>query len=243
MTDRLTIEELAQKTGMSTRNIREHQTRGLLPPPTLEGRKGYYDDRHVARIELIQDLQSEGLNLQAIAWLLERAPADLPADEVLRLKHALFAPWGDEERITLDATELDARWGEAITATELARAVELGILRPLDRGRWEIVQPRLLSAGEELVDMGIPVAVALDVVETVAGHADAIAERFVALFTDEIWEPFATAGFPAERWPEVRDALERLRPIASDAVLSLFHETMSAAVDRELTDMTARASA
>src|SRR4051794_34695752 len=50
----LTIDELAQRTGMTVRNIRAHQSRGLLPPPEVRGRTGFYGPDHVARIELIQ---------------------------------------------------------------------------------------------------------------------------------------------------------------------------------------------
>ena len=34
----MTIRELAERTGMTVRNIRAHQTRGLLPPPVVRGR-------------------------------------------------------------------------------------------------------------------------------------------------------------------------------------------------------------
>ena len=33
--ERLTIDELAARVGMTARNIRAHQSRGLLPPPHL----------------------------------------------------------------------------------------------------------------------------------------------------------------------------------------------------------------
>ena len=59
MAKRLTIDELAHATGVSSRNIRYYQTRGLLPPPAVEGRLGYYDRRHVERLRLIQELQAE----------------------------------------------------------------------------------------------------------------------------------------------------------------------------------------
>jgi hypothetical protein len=36
----LTIDELAQRTGMTVRNIRAHQSRGLLPPPEVRGARG-----------------------------------------------------------------------------------------------------------------------------------------------------------------------------------------------------------
>jgi MerR HTH family regulatory protein len=52
----MTIRELAERTGMTVRNIRAHQTRGLLPPPVVRGRTGYYDEEHVARIELTREM-------------------------------------------------------------------------------------------------------------------------------------------------------------------------------------------
>ncbi len=50
----LTIEQLAAQTGMTVRNIRAHQARGLLDPPEVRLRVGYYGPEHVARIRLIR---------------------------------------------------------------------------------------------------------------------------------------------------------------------------------------------
>src|ERR1700742_1201753 len=66
----LTIEQLAAEVGMSVRNIRNHHTRGLLPPPEVRSRVGYYNAEHVARLRLILDLQADGFNLAAIERLL-----------------------------------------------------------------------------------------------------------------------------------------------------------------------------
>ena len=38
----LTIGELAEAAGMTVRNVRNHQARGLLAPPSLVARTGYY---------------------------------------------------------------------------------------------------------------------------------------------------------------------------------------------------------
>src|SRR5919107_3143835 len=67
----LTIDELAQRTGMTVRNIRAHQSRGLLPPPAVRGRTGYYGEEHVDRIELIREMQGQGFNLEAIRRLVD----------------------------------------------------------------------------------------------------------------------------------------------------------------------------
>src|SRR5689334_9387941 len=66
----LTIEQLASESGMSVRNIRSHQSRGLLPPPEVRARVGYYGPEHVARLALIADLQADGFNLAAIERLV-----------------------------------------------------------------------------------------------------------------------------------------------------------------------------
>src|ERR1700757_5051370 len=85
--DELTIDQLAQRTGMSARNIRAHQSRGLLAPPTLRGRTGYYNEQHVARIAMIQELQSDGYSLELIRRLVRSAGDS--TDDVLRLTNAL----------------------------------------------------------------------------------------------------------------------------------------------------------
>src|SRR3954464_11879725 len=66
----LTVEQLAYETGMSVRNIRNHQSRGLLPAPEVRSRTGYYGPRHVERLRLIQQMQGEGFKLSAIERLL-----------------------------------------------------------------------------------------------------------------------------------------------------------------------------
>ena len=65
-TDELTVEELSSRTGISVRNLRFYTTKGLVPPPTKRGRSAVYNGEHVARFELLQELQGHGLNLSAI---------------------------------------------------------------------------------------------------------------------------------------------------------------------------------
>lgn len=230
MPQRLTIEELAAATGLTVRNIREHQTRGLLPPPALQGRKGSYEDRHVARLRFIQQLQGEGLNLQAIHWLLERAPAEA-ADEVVRFEQALFAPWGNDTAVMWTTDEMAARLGP-VDPDRLRRAVELEVIRPAGPDTWEILSTRLLEAGADLYAIGIPLDAALDVVEELREHTGAVARSFVRLFVTHVWEPFDTQGHPAEQWEVVAHALERLRPIATQALLAVFNQAMEATVEQ-----------
>ena len=68
--ERLTVAELSALTGVSVRNIRAHQSRGLLPPPEVLGRTAYYSGAHLVRLRLIRAMQQLGFNLAAIGWLL-----------------------------------------------------------------------------------------------------------------------------------------------------------------------------
>ena len=75
---RLTIGELAEAAGMTVRNVRNHAARGLLPPPVLIARTGYYGEVHLERLKLIRAMQAEGFNLEAIGCLLGGSSAELP---------------------------------------------------------------------------------------------------------------------------------------------------------------------
>ncbi len=70
----------------------------------------------------------------------------------------------------------------------------------------------------------------------------AVAREFVDLFLEDLWEPFAAAGYPAERWAEVTESIERLRPLSSRALMVVYQLTMSqeveAAFGRELQRLT-----
>ena len=71
MADSLTIAQLAETVGMTARNIRAYQSRGLVHRPRIEGRTARYGGDHVARLELIGSLQREGFTLAAIKRLID----------------------------------------------------------------------------------------------------------------------------------------------------------------------------
>jgi DNA-binding transcriptional MerR regulator len=218
--DALTIDELARRTGLTVRNVRAHQARGLLAPPLLRGRTGFYGPEHVARLELVKELQADGFNLEAIRRLLEHAGGS--TDAVLRFARAVRAPWEQEDPRVVSLAELARRFGPTGDVALLERAVELGLLRDLGAGRFEERSPRLGAAAEELARLGIAGERATAVLEAVHRAADDVARAYVELFVEAVWQPFEAAGRPPERWPAVQEALEALRPLASDSLLAMF---------------------
>jgi DNA-binding transcriptional MerR regulator len=224
----LTVEQLAAEVGMSVRNIRNHHTRGLLPPPEVRARVGFYNADHVARLRLILDLQADGFNLAAIARLL--SGSDGLAERLLGLRRAVTTPFESEAPEVITGDELANRFG-AVDAKDIERIRKLKLLVPLGEGSFEVPSPALLGAAEEVVGLGISLHAALALVERVSRDCESISRAFTKLFLKELWEPFEQAGQPDERWDELIEAVSSLRPLASEALLALFKQRMTAQLE------------
>ncbi len=225
----LTIEQLAAEVGMSVRNVRNHHSRGLLAPPEVRARVGYYNSDHVARLRLILDLQAEGFNLTAIERLLS-ASGDSAA-RLLGLRDAFAAPFENETPEVLTGEELERRFG-AVERRDGERVRKLKLVVALGEDRFEVPSPALLRAAEEVIALGVPLHAAIVLVERVSHDCESIARAFVRLYLTELWEPFAATGQPEERWDELIQAIGALRAISSEALLAVFKQRMSAQVER-----------
>ncbi|MGH2719502.1 MAG: MerR family transcriptional regulator [Actinomycetota bacterium] len=225
-----TIDELARKAGTTTRNVRSYQTRGILPPPRMVGRVGYYDEGHLARLKYTSGLQERGFSLAAIACLMEAWEEGRSLEDVLGFEEALTAPWSDESPGQFTQEKLVEMFPEIIEHPELvARAIDIGLLRP-DGDEFVAPSPRMILNGAELVAGGMPLSVALDEYERLSRDLGVIAERFVSLFEEYIWEPFVQDGWPMERLPAITESLQRMRPAASTSVHTVFAHMMEQAV-------------
>lgn len=226
---RLTIDQLAQATGLTVRNVRNYQSRGLIPPPEVKGRVGYYGAEHLARLQLIREMQAQGFNLAAIAHVLEETRG--AGEEVLGFTRSLMAPFETETPEILERADLVKRLGGEIDAKLLAKAEKLGLVVPIAEDCFEAPSPILLAAGERLVTLGVPLDAALDMMDKLRRHTDRIAQTFVQMFLEFIWKPFDEAGRPESDWPQVRAGLDQLRPLASEALIAVFQPTMTHAVE------------
>lgn len=226
------IGELALRAGVTVRNIRAYQTRGLLPSPHLVGRTGMYGAHHLQRLQLIHELQAEGVNLQGIKWILDRVPLASSPSEVRLLQQALFPPGEVEQPFEIGDGDLRARLRGEGTADNLARAASLRVLERLDDGRWRVLSPTLLRMGEEVVALGVPLGAGLDALERLQRDIAHAAGGFLGLVGREIWLPFERDGRPADRWPQVRTAIERLRTMATEVMVAAFRLEMTHALER-----------
>jgi DNA-binding transcriptional MerR regulator len=229
--DELTIEQVAAQSGMTVRNIRAHQARGLLAPPQVRLRVGYYGPEHVTQLKLIRDLQADGFNLAGIKRLLDDTSA--AAERLARFRAALTQARNAERSQTVTVADLGRRFHVAPdeAAGVLARAERLGVLVRVGDKTYQAPSPSLLEVAEQVVARGISLDAALAVFEDTEEHCDAVATSFVKLFIREVWDPFHHGGMPFERWSEIETSIERLRELATRALLAIFGRHMSAQIE------------
>lgn len=229
--DQMTIDELARKAGMTVRNVRAHQSRGVLPPPKIRARTGYYGEEHLKRLELIRELQAGGLSLKAVERVLEGGLAS-SAGKALDFTRALVSAFDEEKPEIVTIDELVDEWG---ADPELLRKVErLGFVRKVGDDTWEVRSPRLRRASLELAELGISRDTALAIVAMLKKSSESVARAYVKLFLKEVWRPFEERGEPEDGWPQVIEALDRLRPLAVQSLVAVFQVVMADAVEAAL---------
>jgi DNA-binding transcriptional MerR regulator len=227
----LTIDQLAQRVVMSTRNIREWQRLGLIAPPTRRGRAGIYSNEHVTRIQRVKKLHADGLPLDLIRRLSERnagSEADIQhlADEVLN-------PLSSTDSATLTHAELTARLGGDTTSALVA----MGLVDESEVDGVTVRDMVTLNLIEELCSLGISAQRLAKTLVEVQHHQHEIARLVIGVYRDDVWEPFVASGFSSRDWNSIADGVTRAKPLAIQLLAHLlddaFDEVAGATVLRE----------
>jgi len=217
----LTLDELTERVGISVRNVRFYTARGLVPPPIRRGRSGYYSGDHVARLQLVQELQGHGFTLAAI----ERYVAGIPSDaspEDIALHRTMLAPWMADSWEELSRSELEQRAGRPLSAQELETLAALGVLRSVGRGRFGASMSQL-GVGLGLLDLGYPIEAARAAAEVYAAHGRAIAEELYELFRTQVWPVYKEQGVSPEK---IQEVVERLKPLSIASLVQAYESGM-----------------
>ena len=217
----LTLDELTERVGISVRNVRFYTARGLVPPPIRRGRSGYYSGDHVARLQLVQELQGHGFTLAAI----ERYVAGIPSDaspEDIALHRTMLAPWMADSWEELSRSELEQRAGRPLSAQELETLAALGVLRSVGRGRFGASMSQL-GVGLGLLDLGYPIEAARAAAEVYAAHGRAIAEELYELFRTQVWPVYKEQGVSPEK---IQEVVERLKPLSIASLVQAYEAGM-----------------
>jgi DNA-binding transcriptional MerR regulator len=217
----LTLDQLTQRVGMSVRNVRFYTTKGLVPPPIRRGRSGFYSREHVARLELVKDLQAHGFTLSAIERYVAGIPADATPEDV-DLRRAMLTPWQVQPPVELSRAELEARAGRALSDEDLATLSALGIAARTKRGRYEVALNQL-SVGLGLVDLGYPTEAALAASDLYAAHGRQLAHELYEVFRTKAWPVYKQSGASPE---DIRAVVERLKPLSIASLVAAYEAAM-----------------
>jgi DNA-binding transcriptional MerR regulator len=235
----LTVDELAARVGVTVRNVRAYSARGLLPAPRMVGRTGYYGRQHVARLLLVREMLAEGYSLAMIERTLASA-APTASSTTLALHRALLAPWLPPEPEVMTGAELAARAGVPEDPALVDRLVQLGLVERAGEGELRVLDPALLTAGLQVVALGVPPDDLIDAQTRVNALVREIAQTYVTMFVETGLRAFVEAGVPADQLDRVRDTVARLQPAAAQAVLAAFRTEMAAVVGETLETVLSR---
>ena len=230
----MTIDQLAASVGMTVRNVRAYAGRGLIPPPHLVGRTGYYGPEHVSRLRLIRDLLERGYTLAAVEKVLQRQ-STATAGHALDLLHTLEDPLGQAEAPEEMTTDALLRLAGVEEETGfLDQLVEIGLVERVDASRVRLVRPFVVRAGAKAMALGLDRASVLALLPLLGEHLHVIAQRFVDEVRTQMWKPFVDAGLPEERWPAMLETIRTLLPVASQAVLAVFRDELNQVIEEAL---------
>lgn len=223
------VDELARRAGTTVRNVRLYQERGLLPAPRREGRRGLYDHEHLRRLRLVLTMLGRGYPLTAIRELVDAWESNRGLGDVLGFEEALAVPFVDTPPRAVTLAEMAALFPDGTPET-LMRAVALGIVTP-EGDHFVAPSTPLFEAGTGLAADGVPMTAVLDAAEAISTAADGLAHHFVELFRTHVWQPFVDAGMPPDQLPRITEALQRQRPLATQAVVAALAEAMQRHTD------------
>jgi DNA-binding transcriptional MerR regulator len=231
----LTVDELASRAGVTVRTVRFYAGRGLLPPPRLRGRTGLYGADHLARLELVRELQSLGLTLASIEKHLKRIPLDAPAED-LALQRALLSPWAPERPEDLDRHELDRRAGRHLDDETIKRLEALGVVEQVSADAVRVISPALLGISAELAELPMPLDTLVASHEAVDRHTTALAAELQQVFQDTVVRPYREGGRAPEERERLMEMAGKLKPLMIQSLVTSFQRAVDKALRQSVPD-------
>lgn len=225
-----TVDGLAALVGSTVRTIRYYTTLGLLPHAKRRGRMVYYDERHRARLELIQTMQEQGLSLAAIEQHFAHLDPDAPASD-LQMRRALIASWAPLPHRPAVQAELEQRAGRKLNERDLQTLQRLGTIREVD-GLYEAGPT--FEVGIELLDLDIPVASMEAAGEAISRHMDALVLELREILRTKVLAPLRAANDGAADSEQFAETMIQLRQLTLDALVGNFQQAAHRLADGSL---------
>ncbi|MGO4255715.1 MerR family transcriptional regulator [Marmoricola sp. RAF53] len=208
------IDELAQVTGVTVRNIRAYQERGLLPAPERRGRVALFDDTHVSRLKIITSMLDRGYSAAHITEMLSAWESGKDLADVLGLEGALVAAHVGEEPVVVDRDEARELAGGEV---ELAVLLDAGLLEPAGERAGErvrVLRPELVRGFAEMRGYGIGTKDMVRLSSDVQVSVDRITRRLVEEGMRQVGHRFTGDDLTGEGVGDLVEMLTRFRHLA-----------------------------
>ncbi|HVL81422.1 MAG TPA: MerR family transcriptional regulator [Actinomycetota bacterium] len=222
--DEMRIDELAQRAGVPSRTIRYYTQQGLLAPPKLRGRVGFYTEAHLDRLKLIRELREKRfLPLSVIRQVVHRFESGEDLETMLTPLDIIFAPQWDDSPGELTRAELASEAG--VTEEVVVAAEEMGFLFPVRRGRelrYTADDMHMLEVANQWLNLGLPTELG----RLYRRSLEQISKLQVQAFQDSIVAPLAGRDVSPE---QAREALVRgFKDMARtfDRLVNLLHRKL-----------------
>lgn len=229
------IDDLAAAAGVSVRNVRVYQDRGLLPPPRKQGRTGWYSESHLSRLNLIGRMLDRGYTFATISELLTAAQYGMRVEDVLDVEKLDVSGPGYSETTSVDEAGLREIFGTEQFDENLQTALDNGLVKR-EGNRFRVANARLLEAATLFFQAGVPMAEILDQAAGVRTDLRDVADRFVKLVTDRYLPGGngAPVYLDEQTVGEMAQLVNSARAMVHDVVQSLLVDAMEEAIGTAL---------
>lgn len=231
--EEFTVDVLAERAAMTVRNVRAYSTRGLIDPPRLEGRTGYYTQKHLQRLILIRTLLGRGFTLAAIEDAILKSPSTA-SNVALDLLNIFEVDDQQDPSQEISRAELASLSGLNPDHKLIDQMIELGLLEHVDDDTVRMLEPSVVRPGAASVAIGLSPDSVVDIVPHMREHLEQISDRFVHHVSRDVAQPFLDAGLPQDEWPVVFEKIDQLIPIASQVVVAMFRSVLREAIEVEI---------
>ncbi|MFB0977566.1 MAG: MerR family transcriptional regulator [Myxococcota bacterium] len=220
------VEDLATACGVKVDTIRFYQGKGLIAPPSRQGRNAVYGPTHLARIRQIRALLVEGFSL---AQIQKVDPPDSTAGASTRLETesssvALLRALAQERGVgRFRRAELAERAGVPQELVDAAQAA--GLLEPTEQDGEEFfssVDLEMLGSGLSVLGAGLPLTEFLEIAAQHDHNIRDVSEKGIDLFDDHVRKVAANGDDPEV----VAQAFQQVLPQLTKLVALHFQRTL-----------------
>ncbi len=226
----MTIEELAERSGVAPRTIRYYQAEKLLQKPERDPsdhRVARYSDEHVERLRLVGELRDRGLKLPAIRNLLQEGDSSTRVADWLGLDETLRGAWRQDPPRLVNSNDLDNLIRDAPAGARGQLEDAHLVVRQGDA--WLLVNPGLLELTMGLVRDGVRLDLVLEAGDILQTHLSKAADELIELFVTALGQGFGKGS-------DTSSLVTALRPSTGDAARLIFGHQLERAIEVLLAD-------